>query len=152
MDKTRSLAEEAKYLLMTVGKASLATLHPNQCRPYTSLVLFCPDHQNRPVMMLSDLADHVKNLNADGAASMMIDGTSGETLSGPRVSVEGDITKITDQTDIETLTQAFIARHPEADIYASFTDFNLYRMTPRRLHLIAGFGRIHWLEATDVLD
>ena len=135
---------------MTIGKASLATLHPNQCRPYSSLVLFCPDNRGFPVMMLSDLADHVKNLNADGAASMMIDGTSGESLAGPRVSVEGRVTKITDDTDIQPLKTAFIARHPEAAIYADFTDFNLYRMTPSRLHLIAGFGRIHWLDADDV--
>lgn len=142
---------EAKRLLMTVGKASLATLHPKSCRPYSSLVLICPDDKGHPVMMLSDLADHVKNINADGAASMILDGTSGETLSGPRVSVEGEIAKITDTDAIKTLKDAFIARHPEAQIYADFTDFNLYRMTINRLHLIAGFGRIHWLDAGDVL-
>ena len=142
---------EAKRLLMTVGKASLATLHPKSCRPYSSLVLICPDDAGHPVMMLSDLADHVKNINADGAASMMLDGTSGETLSGPRISVEGEIAKITDSDAIKTLKEAFIKRHPEAQIYADFTDFNLYRMTISRLHLIAGFGRIHWLDAGDVL-
>ena len=103
-------------------------------------------------MMLSDLADHVKNLTADGAASMMIDGTSGESLSGPRVSVEGNVTKIIDPDDIAARKAAFITRHPEAQIYANFTDFNLYRMTAKRLHLIAGFGRIHWLDAKDVLN
>ena len=151
MDKTSSPAHDARQLLQTIGKASLATLHPNQCRPYTSLVLFYPDDKGRPVMMLSGLADHVKNLNADGAASMMIDGTAGESLAGPRVSVEGTVTKVTDDADIKSLKAAFIARHPEAAIYADFTDFNLYRMTPSRLHLIAGFGRIHWLDAEDVL-
>ncbi len=142
----------ARHLLTTIGKASLATLHPNQCRPYSSLVLICPDDAGHPVMMLSDLADHVKNLTADGAASMMIDGTSGESLSGPRVSVEGNVTKITNPDDIAVRKAAFITRHPEAQIYANFTDFNLYRMTAKRLHLIAGFGRIHWLDAKDVLN
>ena len=144
-------AEEAKRLLMTVGKASLATLHPKSCRPYSSLVLICPDAAGYPVMMLSDLADHVKNIQADGAASLMLDGTDGESLAGPRVSVEGEIQKITDEDEITALKTAFVARHPEAQIYADFTDFNLYRMTINRLHLIAGFGRIHWLDAGDVL-
>lgn len=152
MNDAHTPATDAKKLLMTIGKASLATLHPNQCRPYTSLVLFCPDDNLCPVMMLSDLADHVKNLNADGASSMMIDGTQGESLDGPRVSVEGQIAKITDETEIQSLKAMFIARHPEAAIYADFTDFNLYRMVPNRLHLIAGFGRIHWLDAKDVLQ
>ena len=152
MDDHRTPEQDAKTLLMTIGKASLATLHPQQCRPYTSLVLFCTDDAGRPVMMLSDLADHVKNLNADGAASMMIDGTSGESLAGPRVSVEGVIEKISAIEEITSLKAAFIARHPEAAIYADFKDFNLYRMQPNRLHLIAGFGRIHWLDAADVLN
>ena len=144
-------AEEARRLLQTIGKASLATLHPKSCRPYSSLVLICPDDAGHPVMMLSDLADHVKNIAADGAASMMLDGTDGESLAGPRVSVEGEIAKITDKDEITSLKAAFVARHPEAQIYADFTDFNLYRMTVSRLHLIAGFGRIHWLDADEVL-
>ena len=144
-------AEEAKRLLMTVGKASLATLHPKSCRPYSSLVLICPDAAGYPVMMLSDLADHVKNIQADGAASLMLDGTDGESLAGPRVSVEGEIQKITDEDEITALKTAFVARHPEAQIYADFTDFNLYRMQATRFHLIAGFGRIHWLDADEVL-
>ena len=144
-------AEEAKRLLMTVGKASLATLHPKSCRPYSSLVLICPDAAGYPVMMLSDLADHVKNIQADGAASLMLDGTDGESLAGPRVSVEGEIQKITAEDEITALKSAFVARHPEAQIYADFTDFNLYRMQANRFHLIAGFGRIHWLDADEVL-
>ncbi len=150
ISENSSPSDIARHLLSTIGKASLATLHPKQCRPYSSLVLICPDAQGYPVMMLSDLADHVKNLNADGASSMMIDGTSGETLAGPRISVEGHVAKVTDPDDITALKAAFITRHPEAEIYASFTDFNLYRMTAERVHLIAGFGRIHWLEAQDV--
>jgi putative heme iron utilization protein len=152
MTKDRSPAENARHLLMTVGKASLATLHPDQRRPYSSLVQVIPDTRGHLVMLLSDLADHTKNLTANGAASLMLDGTDGESLSGPRVSVEGEITKLTDPDDIQTMKAAFVKHHPEAQIYADYNDFNLYRMTIERLHLIAGFGRIHWLDAADVLD
>jgi putative heme iron utilization protein len=44
-----------------------------------------------------------------------------------------------------------VARHPGAEGYANFKDFHLYRMTPERAHLVAGFGRISWIEASDLL-
>ena len=45
-----------------------------------------------------------------------------------------------------------LARHPGAAGYADFKDFALYRVTVERGHLVAGFGRIHWIEAADLLD
>jgi hypothetical protein len=44
------------------------------------------------------------------------------------------------------LLARFVARHPSAELYAGFGDFRLYRMTVARAHLVAGFGRIHWIE------
>ena len=151
-----SPASIARDLLATIGKASLATLHPDKCRPYSSLVLIAPDEDGAPILLLSDLADHAKNLAADGASSLLLDGTlkgdkTAESLSGPRVSVEGDVELVQAEEDIARMKTIFIARHPEADLYAQFTDFRIYKMAVRRLHLIAGFGRIHWLDAKDVL-
>ncbi|MCE2517869.1 MAG: pyridoxamine 5'-phosphate oxidase family protein [Alphaproteobacteria bacterium] len=151
-DDTASPQDIARGLIDRVGKASLATLHPQKCRPYTSLVLIAPDDDGSPVMMLSDLADHAKNLAAEGASSLLLDGTSAtESLSGPRVSMEGDVVLITDEAEITRLKAVFIARHDEARIYAQFSDFRIYKMQVNRLHLIAGFGQIHWLEADEVL-
>lgn len=151
-DDTSSPERIARGLLDRVGKASLATLHPQKCRPYTSLVLIAPDQDGSPVMMLSDLADHAKNLAAEGAASLLLDGTSGaESLSGPRVSMEGEILRVEAAAEIERLKSLFVARHDEARIYAQFSDFRMYKMQVNRLHLIAGFGQIHWLAAEDVL-
>lgn len=142
---------DAFHLLQHIGKASLATLHPKQCRPYTSLVLIAPDDDGAPIMLLSDLADHAKNLAADGASSLLIDGTEKESLSGPRLSVEGLIKQIDDAEEAARLKDKFTARHEEAKIYVQFSDFKIYKMHPNRMHLIAGFGRIHWLDAKDVL-
>ena len=41
----------------------------------------------------------------------------------------------------------FAARHPSSAAYASFADFRLYRVVIERGHLVAGFGRIAWIEA-----
>lgn len=45
----------------------------------------------------------------------------------------------------------FLARHPSADFYAGFKDFAVYRVAVERAHLVAGFGRVRWLEAADLL-
>ena len=49
------------------------------------------------------------------------------------------------------LRDRFLARHPAAELYAGFADFHLHRVSISRAHLVAGFGRIHWVEARDLL-
>ena len=44
-----------------------------------------------------------------------------------------------------------VTRHPSAATYVDFQDFAFYRVAPTRAHLVAGFGRIHWIEAGDML-
>ena len=48
------------------------------------------------------------------------------------------------------LLARYVARHPDAAAYAGFRDFNLYRVSVERAHLVAGFGRIHWVDGAAV--
>ncbi|XDZ65192.1 HugZ family protein [Alphaproteobacteria bacterium LSUCC0684] len=139
----------ARHLIRRSGKACLATLDRNDGSPYASLVLFAPLADGSPVMLLSDLAEHTRNIAANRACSLMIDGMDdgSETMAGMRLTLQGHISRL----ENEAATKRFIARHPEAAIYAGFADFNLYLVTPARLHLIGGFGMIHWIDARDVL-
>ena len=126
-------------------------------RPYASLVLSACDHGGSPLLLLSDLADHSKNLAAEPRASLLFDGTAGhdDPLTGPRASLLGEIRPIEDtagdRDGAARLTARYIARHPGAADYAGFADFRLYRMTVESAHLVAGFGRIHWLASPEVL-
>ena len=49
-------------------------------------------------------------------------------------------------TDDPRLAWRFLARHPDAAVYAGFKDFRFYRVAVERAHLIGGFGRIRWLK------
>lgn len=95
-------------------------------------------------MLLSDLADHTKNLRHEPRAALLIDGTGGwrDPLAGPRASLLGQI----EPSDDPHCKGRFLARHPSAAMYAEFKDFRLYRMAVERAHLVAGFGEIHWLD------
>ena len=139
----------ARHLIRRSGKACLATIDRNDGAPYASLVLFAPLADASPVMMLSDLAEHTRNIRDCSTCSLMIDGTEGpaETMAGMRLTLQGHISKI-ENTDAR---QRLIRRHPETAVYAGFSDFNLYQIRPHRMHLIGGFGMIDWLDAGDVL-
>jgi putative heme iron utilization protein len=48
------------------------------------------------------------------------------------------------------LRRRYLARHPEAAIYADFGDFAFWRLKPEVIHAVAGFGRIETLSAAEV--
>lgn len=115
---------------------------------YGSLVLYACDHAAQPLLLISDLADHTQNIHANPSCSLLLDGTAGlvEPLTGPRVTLMGSVEKVED----DGLLKRFIARHPGSEFYAGFGDFHLFRMSVDRAHLVAGFGRIHWMDGADV--
>ncbi len=142
----------SQNVMSRIGKASLATLDRDTAAPYASLVLMAMSAEGMPLLMISDLADHTQNLNADNRGALMLDGTNSPedgkgALSGARLTIQGEI----ERDDREDSLKRFLARHSEAELYASFADFHVYRMIPKRFHLVAGYGRIIWLEADEVL-
>lgn len=140
----KSPADTCRALLRSVDRGSLATLTAEGGEPYASLVLTACTQAGEPLLLLSDLADHTKNLAADARVSLLVDGTAGldDPLTGARASLQGRIEKIDDPL----ARTRYVRRHPSAGMYAGFADFNLYQITPERAHLVAGFGRIHWTE------
>ncbi len=145
----------ARRLLRAADRAALATSLGDrepvgaESWPYASLVLLACDHDAAPLLLMSDLAEHSKNIAADARAALLIDGTAGraDPLTGPRVTILGTVEK----TDDPRLKARFVARHPSAALYADFADFHLYRVTVARAHFVAGFGRIHWIDAPDFI-
>ena len=138
-----------RRLMRACDRAVLATaLAGGTAWPYASLVLTACDHGAAPLLLLSDLADHTRNLTGDDRASLLLDGTAGldDPLAGARASVLGRLAKTGDAR----LRARYLARHPSAQDYAGFGDFNLYRMSVERAHLVAGFGDIHWLDAAGI--
>lgn len=144
-------AVTARRLLRSLDRATLATALSSGAAvwPYASLVLAACDLDASPLLLLSDLAEHTKNLARDARASLLFDGTGGrdDPLTGPRVTVLGEIVPDPAQEHLER----FVRRHPAASAYAGFKDFRLYRMRVLRAHLVAGFGRIDWIEPSELL-
>lgn len=140
-------ASAARALMRSADRAVLATALGGW--PYASLVLPAMDADGAPLLLLSDLAEHAKNLKVDPRCSLLFDATQGlaDPLTGLRVTVMGEARPIEDRS----LLARYVTRHPSAGLYAGFGDFRLYRVSVARAHVVAGFGRIHWIDAPMLL-
>lgn len=113
--------------------------------PYASLLPFVADPGHRPLLLLSELAEHTKNLHADPRASLLLAQPHGDdVLSGARLTVLGDVTRIEPDA---ALVARYLRYQPDAERYLALGDFGFYRLEPQRLRLIAGFGKMGWIEA-----
>ncbi len=138
----------AKKLLREGLSGALATLMPGSGDPYCSLVNVATAHDGSPLLLISKLAIHTKNILADPRASLMLDERkAGDPLEGARVMLMGRVAA----TDDAKARARYLARHPEAETFAGFPDFGIYRMDVERVHLVAGFGRIVDLAGKDIL-
>lgn len=153
-EERESPARTARRLMRAADRASLATLYDGGGSgfPYVSLVVVALDTDASPLLLISALAEHTKNLTRDPRASLLFDGTAGlaEPLTGARVTVLGEMARVAGDERPRMMAR-YLARHPSASGYAGFADFDLWRLRPERAHLVAGFGRIHWLDAEALL-
>ncbi|WP_395022283.1 hypothetical protein [Dongia sp.] len=118
--------------------------------PFVSLVLPARDGTGQPLLLLSDLSDHAKNLKRDPHASLLYDGTLGlaEPLTGARVTLIGRVAA----ADTPENRARYLAAQPSAQGYAGFGDFHLYRFEIQEALLVAGFGRIHRIPGNALLS
>jgi putative heme iron utilization protein len=138
----------AKKLLREARAGALATLMAGSGDPYCSLVNIATAPDGAPLLLLSRLALHTKNILADARASLMLDERKeGDPLQGARVMLMGTLTATADPR----ARAAYLRRQPEAESFADFADFAFYRMQVAAAHLVAGFGRIVDVSARDLL-
>ena len=144
MTEQTSIAHTARALVRMGATASLATLSAEEGSwPYVSLVTTAADQDAAPVLLLSDLAVHSKNIAADSRVSLLFgEGGEGDVLARARLTVLGHAEKTAEPRH----RARFLAKHPEAEGYAGFKDFHFYKVAVTKAHLVAGFGRIHWID------
>jgi putative heme iron utilization protein len=138
----------AQSLMYESRIAALATLESATNHPYASLIAIAPDVDGAPVFLISNLALHTRNLDADSRASILLtEQAKGNPLNSGRVSLIGRAAPV----DAPNVRRGFLRCHPEAVGYADFADFRFWRLTPERAHYVGGFGRIVTLQAMQIL-
>lgn len=135
-------AGTVRRLVRETQTGALATLDEDG-GPYASLVQLATLPDGAPLLLLSGLARHTRNLARDPRVSLLVDERRhGDELQGARAGLKGRIARLTEADAIATARHRFLARHPDAAGFAGFADFAFYRIEIESAHLVAGFGRI----------
>ncbi|MGX1319044.1 putative heme iron utilization protein [Bradyrhizobium sp. USDA 377] len=134
-------AKLAKSLLRRSRQGALATLMVGSGDPYCSLVNLASHPDGSPILLISGLAVHTRNILADPRVSLMLDErASGDPLEGARIMLSGRAEQAGDERDL--LQRRYLGAHQSAEAFVSFKDFSFFRIRPTGTHLVAGFGRI----------
>lgn len=144
-ERSRTLVSLAKTAtLSTIGRVPFGY-------PYGSLVTVAIDGMGRPILLLSELAEHTGNLHARPEASVLITeplGVHDQPLALGRVTLLGPCCHVSED-EKDAVSAAFLERQPSAAYYATFDDFAFYRLEPVALRYVGGFGRMSWVEADE---
>jgi len=116
--------------------------------PFGSVASFILDQTGCPVILISTLAEHTKNIDADPRVSLIVQPYSPDMQVVGRVTLLGRAHRLTDKS---ALGPRYLRFHPQAENYFAMHDFNFYRIEPVRIRYIGGFGKIHWVEPEQYL-
>lgn len=142
-------AETGRLLLRGHRTAALATLDAADGMPIATLATYATDLDGAPLLLVSGLSHHTKNLAADPRCSLLISrGGKGDPLAHPRLTLIARAEVTVDPT----ARRRFLARHPKAKLYADFPDFRMLRLAPQRILINGGFARAFDGEAGYILS
>ena len=139
-----SQASEARRFLRSTHKGVLSTHSAKfEGYPFGSVAPFVLDQQGQPLILISTLAEHTKNIIADCKASLLVFAGAEDLQANSRLTLIGDVEQ-TDKND-PYLRARYLRYFPDAEQYFSAHDFYFYRMQIKQARYIAGFGSMSWM-------
>jgi heme iron utilization protein len=142
---------EARAMLAAARTATLSVIDPETSGPLGALVNVAVDRRLCPITLTSTLSRHTQGLLKDARASVMVQGAiplDHDPLTEMRLTVTGHFLA----TDDQEVRNLFLKRHPYAELYADFGDFGFWHMTPEKLFVVAGFGRVYNFDFETVMN
>ena len=146
-----TFAERARTLIYLSRIGTLSTLSRKQPGfPFGSVMPFGLDNQGRPIFLISTMAMHTQNLQADSRASLLVTqgDTDGEPLGASRVTLVGNVLPVPNAESSE-VRKLYLERHANSKYWVDFEDFSFYRMDVLDAYYVGGFGVMGWVSATD---
>lgn len=145
-------ARLARDLVTRTKAAMLSTLSTREhgsVYPFGSLVAVATDARGYPLLLLSTLAEHTKNLLTSPRASLLFaDPASEDPLANARVTLLGEMKRVPDD-ELVFVRGTYLAAHPAATTYVGFKDFAFFQLEVSEVRMVAGFGRMGWIDVGD---
>lgn len=144
MTPTPDTIAQARALLRARHAGALATLSKRLAGyPFGSVVDYILDAECRPIILISTLAQHTQNIDADPRASLLVHEAEADLQASARLTLTGDAQRI-EMTD--ALKARYLRYLPNAEQYFAIHDFFFYRIEPKQWRYIGGPGDIYWIE------
>jgi heme iron utilization protein len=146
-----SFAERARTLLYLGRIGTLATVSRKQPGfPFGSVMPYGLDANGRPIFLISTMAMHTQNLQADPRASLLVmqAEAEGDPLGAARVTLLGNVQRVPN-SEVADARALYLARYENSKYWVDFEDFAFYRLEPVDLYYVGGFGVMGWVEASD---
>lgn len=135
LEARRHLRAQRHGVLSTISRAL-------EGYPFGSVVPYVLDQQAVPVILVSRLAEHTKNISADPRVSLLAHEPGADVQAGARVTLMGQAHRVEHPDGIR---ERYVRYFPAARDYHDKLDFDFYRIEPVTLRVVAGFGKIHWI-------
>jgi putative heme iron utilization protein len=146
-----SFAERARTLVYISRIGSLSTLSRKQPGfPFGSVMPYGLDEHGRPIFLISTMAMHTQNLQADPRASLLVtqDDAGSDPLGASRVTLVGNVMPIP-EAGVAEARKLYIARYANSKYWVDFEDFSFYRLDVVDIYYVGGFGVMGWVSATE---
>lgn len=145
-----SAAVEARRFLRSTRSAVLSTHSARfEGYPFGSIAPFVLDHDGNPLILISTIAEHTKNIQHNPHVSLIaFDPAAPDMQAGARLTLLGDATEANKQDD--HLRARYLRYFPMAEKYFDMHDFLFHKIRVSQARYIGGFGNIHWIPGTDM--
>jgi putative heme iron utilization protein len=115
--------------------------------PFASVAPYALTAPGEPLLLLSRLAEHTRNLLADARASLLVQDHASLTdpQAGARITILGQI-EVVREPELEPARARYVSRHPHSAEYLALGDFHLYVLRVSEARFIGGFGDMGWID------
>jgi len=146
-----TFAERARTLTYLGRVGSLSTISRKQAGfPFGSVMPYGLDERGRPIFLISTMAMHTRNLQADARASLLVteqDG-GGDPLGVSRVTLLGNVLPLP-AFEVAEARKLYLASYADSKYWIDFEDFSFYRMDVVDIYYVGGFGVMGWVPAPE---
>lgn len=146
-----SFSERARTLVYLGRIGSLSTLSRKQSGfPFGSVMPYGLDEHGRPIFLISTMAMHTQNLQADSRASLLVTqpDASGDPLGASRVTLMGNVLAIP-ESGVAEARRLYLERYVNSKYWVDFEDFSFHRMDVVDVYYVGGFGVMGWISASE---
>jgi heme iron utilization protein len=144
-------AERARTLLHVGRIGSLSTLSRKQPGfPFGSVMPYGLDPQGRPIFLISTMAMHTQNVQADPRSSLLVTqpGATDDPLGASRVTLLGNALLVP-ESEVAEARKLYLARYANSKYWVDFEDFSFYRMNVVDVYYVGGFGVMGWVSSSE---